>query len=154
MRLSLILAILILVALGCNVYAVADRVQNAERTQRNVEAHIAEEQEGLRVLSAEWTYLTNPDRLERLATSHFGLAPSEGQQYIELAAIPMRDFMNSQPQADAPQLAANTAKAPKTKAGEEAPQIGPETVALPQALQSLPDLAATQINATAGSADE
>lgn len=59
---------------GVMLMDVSHRVQRAERDVRKVERHINREQENIRVLRAEWAYLNEPSRLERLATQGLGLS--------------------------------------------------------------------------------
>src|SRR5690606_14317133 len=57
---------------------------------------IAHQEESLRVLGAEWTYLTNPERLEKIAAKHLNLVPMDGRQYIALTAVPMRAMLDGE----------------------------------------------------------
>jgi cell division protein FtsL len=84
-------AALVLLCLCAAVYRVADHVESRKKELRQVNAQIANEGEALRVLSAEWTYLTNPARLEKLAVSYLKLQPMDGRQYIAASAIPLRN---------------------------------------------------------------
>jgi hypothetical protein len=53
---------------------------------------IGKEQESLRLLSAEWSYLNQPARLEKLAKAYLGpLAPLKGSQFVKAEDIPMRE---------------------------------------------------------------
>jgi hypothetical protein len=52
---------------------------------------IGKEQESLRLLSAEWSYLNQPARLEKLAKTYLGpLAPLKGSQFVKAEDIPLR----------------------------------------------------------------
>ena len=163
MRLSSIAGLLVLFFLFFGVYAVADKVQLAEKKQARFESKISDEHENLRVLHAEWTFLTNPDRLQKISNDHFQMVPTEGQYYVELAAIPMRDFIEKQEMEKigitsermlaqaAPKPVINETNPVKemvmAQAEIEAPTEPALTpVALPQALP-LPTLTATPISA-------
>ncbi|MDY0029940.1 MAG: hypothetical protein RBR86_08385 [Pseudobdellovibrionaceae bacterium] len=67
LRLSTMVAILMAVLSGVSLFWVSQQVQMLERKQRVIKQQVVSEQEGIRVLEAEWDYLNRPDRLERLA---------------------------------------------------------------------------------------
>ncbi len=96
MRLNLVVLIGILLGLGAAVYNVADRAQQKEKRIARLDRKIAHEQEALRVLGAEWTYLTNPTRLEKIAVKHLNLEPMDGRQYIALGAVPLRATLDAE----------------------------------------------------------
>jgi cell division protein FtsL len=141
MRLNILILVFAMFVLGTGVFSVADKVTLAEKKLNRIERKIAREQESLRVLNAEWTYLTSPTRLEKLAQSHLQIAPIDGGQYIELAAVPMRDFIEKQIQQEA-------------ESGETIDQAAmtpaAQPTALPVAKSVLPVLTATPISVTAG----
>lgn len=68
------------------------RVQELDETLGRINREIIREQEAIQVLKAEWSYLNEPGRLERLARKYTSLAPTEA---VQLAAsveeVPMRD---------------------------------------------------------------
>ena len=80
------------------------RVQELNETLGRINREIIREQEAIQVLKAEWAYLNEPARLERLVREYTALAPTEA---VQLAAsveeIPMRD-----PAVDGPALVAAT----------------------------------------------
>ena len=51
---------------------------------------IADQTRALAVLRAEWTYLTRPDRLEKLARETMGLAPIAPDQIARFADVEAR----------------------------------------------------------------
>lgn len=69
-KLSTLLTFAVALALGVALFWVSQQVQQLERAKRNLESEIASEEEGLRVLSAEWDYLNRPDRIEALAEKY------------------------------------------------------------------------------------
>lgn len=77
------------------VAAVAAFTLNHEtRDLRNelarLEQDLEESRETVRVLHAEWSYLSRPERLEDLALRHLDLAPMAAGQIVELADVPLR----------------------------------------------------------------
>ena len=83
---SLIFAVLS----GALLFYVSQQVQEAERTQKQLQAVIEQEQEALRVLSAEWDYLNRPDRLEALARTYLNMEPMKVESALtSVDAIPM-----------------------------------------------------------------
>lgn len=58
-------------AIGATLFWTSKQVQNAEAVARKQERSIAYERERYAVLEAEWHYLNNPDRLEKLAANNF-----------------------------------------------------------------------------------
>jgi len=86
----------LLVLIGAVLMHISHRVQTAERKIARVDQKIAQEQENIRVLKAEWAYLNSPQRLERLATEGLDLkAPksaaliSNDETLSELFSIPV-----------------------------------------------------------------
>lgn len=60
---------------GAMLLYVSQQVQQAENDLAHVKREINQEQETLRVLRAEWSYLNNPDYLEDLAHDYLDLVP-------------------------------------------------------------------------------
>lgn len=94
MRLSHLVLFTVLCALGACVYHVANLYQTAERQVKRLDVAIERERENIRVLSAEWAYLTNPVRLEKLAQDYLHLQALNGSQLVAVSSVPMRDALN------------------------------------------------------------
>lgn len=62
---------------------VTDGRQNLAELQKNIQ----EEEETLRVLQAEWSYLNQPDRLEKLSQQYLNLQPAKPRQFVDLDAF-------------------------------------------------------------------
>jgi cell division protein FtsL len=90
----LLTAIVTLLLTGSSVFVIAQRMHQAQNELTMHKREIATERENLRVLQAEWTYLNNPDRLEKLATSLFGLQPIDSKQYVALNGLPTTEQMD------------------------------------------------------------
>lgn len=88
-RPGVLLAALVL-ALACGVYALKARVRALEHEIRRTERQISVERIEIGRLRTEWAFLNRPDRLERLAERHLGLAPPDPMRIVALADIPLR----------------------------------------------------------------
>lgn len=63
------------------MYTLEHDTRRGERQAAQLEAEIQHERELIRLLEAEWSNLTRPQRLERLAAEHLKLAPLNPLQY-------------------------------------------------------------------------
>ncbi|MDZ5647454.1 cell division protein FtsL [Nitrospirillum sp. BR 11828] len=78
------------------LYHTSYRVQEEQEHLASLNRQIAQEQQSIQVLRAEWAYLNDPTRLERLATEHLTLRPTKAEQMVAMAAVPVK------PEAPAP----------------------------------------------------
>ena len=141
---------------GTALFHTSEEVQKAREETAQLEGKIAEEKESLRVLKAEWAYLNQPDRLEKLAAEHLDLVPTKGRQLARLDAIPERAQTDNPLTRDNPvpgqttgpvqklitgyapprPLAAtplaNALPAPEKRASPEAPRILPQKAQPPR----------------------
>lgn len=100
---SYILVSLCVLGLAFWAYHVNYATQDREQELRALNAEIADLQEGLSVLRAEWAYLNRPDRLRELAAINFdrlGLLPLEAAQFgaADQVAYPADPLQVIQPQ--------------------------------------------------------
>ena len=72
-------------------------VQALERELVQLDSKILRHQEAIHVLKAEWAYLNEPARLERLSRSYLDLSPVRGSQIVDLAALPGRVAGGAEP---------------------------------------------------------
>ncbi|ASG21115.1 cell division protein FtsL [Nitrospirillum viridazoti] len=72
------------------LYHTSYRVQEEQEHLASLNRQIAQEQQSIQVLRAEWAYLNDPTRLERLATEHSTLRPTKAEQMVALAAVPVK----------------------------------------------------------------
>lgn len=82
------------IALACTasgiLYQTSYRVQEQEERLSRLNRQIVAEQEAIQVLKAEWAYLNDPDRLEKLAAEHLVLQPTKAEQIVSLDQIPLK----------------------------------------------------------------
>lgn len=74
------------------LYRLEHATRAAERQIAAIERKIAAERETIKLLTAEWSSLTRPERLQRLAESHLGLRSGTAAQRVSepelLAQVP------------------------------------------------------------------
>ena len=85
-----IIALALTIALSFGLYDVKYRAQHEEQRISLLERKIAEEQDTMRVLEAEWSYLNAPERLERLTARYLDLAPVRAGQVVSFEDLPSR----------------------------------------------------------------
>ena len=78
------------VVVGGFLFQTTQRVNDGRQRLAVLTADIQEEEESLRVLQAEWSYLNQPDRLEKLSREYLQLSPMKGQQFARTGSIPLR----------------------------------------------------------------
>ncbi len=84
-----IVLILAVVGISVGLYDIKYRAEIAERRVQTIEHQIASEQESIRVLRAEWSYLNQPERLQELARRYTKLEPLQASQIGTFADVPM-----------------------------------------------------------------
>ncbi|HXS39561.1 MAG TPA: hypothetical protein VN766_05200 [Stellaceae bacterium] len=90
-----IILLLLVLAVGYAMFQVKYEVMQQEETLAQLNRQITDSRERLRVLGAEWSYLTRPARLDGLAQQYLDLTPISAAHIVPLSAVPLR--------ADAPQ---------------------------------------------------
>lgn len=89
-RLVNVLAVVILVGSAAWVYRIKyEATWQAEEVSR-LERQISRERAAIAVLTAEWTHLTRPDRIQAIAEKHIGLKPADPRQMVAAVDLPMR----------------------------------------------------------------
>lgn len=89
-RPSTIIWLLLVAAVGYAMFQVKYEVMQQEEALARLNKEIAESREQIRMVDAEWSYLTRPDRLKRLAARYLNLQPIAAAQIGDLAAVPER----------------------------------------------------------------
>jgi len=82
--------LLLVMVVGYAMFQVKYEVMQQEDTLAQLNKQITDGRERIRVLDAEWSYLTRPDRLNRLAARYLDLSPIGSAQIVTLSAVPER----------------------------------------------------------------
>ena len=157
-RLSFLgLCVLFVVIIG-GVYRIANQYQIIERQVNRFDTAAEQEHENIRVLQAEWAFLTNPVRLEKIARDNFQLQPVDGRQVVAVVDIPVRAALDAQDAetkvADNDEDAKTPSAAPQkslphgvTPIASAQPDVTTVATALPAAAtQALPPIDATPVS--------
>src|SRR4029078_10696824 len=89
-------------------------VQALEHELTQLDRKILRHQQDIHMLKAEWAYLKEPARLEKLSRRYLDLSPARGSQMIDLASLPGRAAGEAEPvlaPAGAPLAAGRAARA-------------------------------------------
>lgn len=84
-----LLLVMAVIGLSVGLYDIKYRAESADRHARQLEQRIAKEQEAIRVLRAEWSYLNQPERLQELASRYTQLQPLTAEQIGNFEDVPM-----------------------------------------------------------------
>ena len=81
--------IALVAALAFGLYKLKYEVQELEARSAAIQRAILSEQEAIRVLKAEWSFLNNPKRLAELAQRYLELGPLGAGRVVRLEQIPI-----------------------------------------------------------------
>lgn len=104
-------------ALACaalGLYLVADRVKERERVLAELEEQARRDRHAITVLRAEWAFLNEPQRLQRLAVSHLDLTLTDATRIGGWHDVPLAG--GDLPPAPAPMPEKPDLNAPKVEA--------------------------------------
>ncbi|OYQ32402.1 hypothetical protein CHU95_16500 [Niveispirillum lacus] len=73
------------------LYQTSYKAQEQEQELSRLNRAIVSEQEAIQVLKAEWAYLNDPTRLEKLSAEHLLLQATNAAQIANLAGLPDKD---------------------------------------------------------------
>ena len=90
MRKSVLLWLVLATFCGIALFHTSQKVHDEREKLAHLSQSIGKEEESIRVLQAEWGYLNQPHRLEKLAQNYLKLAPFKGRQFAKLEDIPLR----------------------------------------------------------------
>jgi hypothetical protein len=89
-RAATILWVALAALVGVGLFQLKHEVQALDEELVRLNRQIAEEHRTIHVLKAEWSYINQPQRLERLAQRHLDLVPMMPQQITRLGDVPRR----------------------------------------------------------------
>jgi hypothetical protein len=89
-RPSTVIWLCLVIAVGYAMFQVKYEVMQQEETLAHLNKQITNGREQIRVLDAEWSYLTQPSRLEKLSDKYLGLIGINSSQIRTMAALPER----------------------------------------------------------------
>ncbi|MBI1214458.1 MAG: hypothetical protein GC185_01405 [Alphaproteobacteria bacterium] len=75
---------------GAVLFRTSQKVTDGHAQLAQITQNIREEEESIRVLRAEWSYLNQPARLEKLSGQYLHLQPMTGRQMVKPADLPQR----------------------------------------------------------------
>ncbi len=89
-RLTFYLWPVLLAASFVGLYQMKSMVEEREKDLAQLRRVIADEKETIQILRAEWAYLNQPARLQRLAAAHSDTKPLAGRQLTTIGLWPDR----------------------------------------------------------------
>lgn len=90
-RLRFLVVFVMAACSGALLLRVSQNVQHAEENLAQLQAAIAQEENSTSFLKAEWAYLNNPERLEKLANKYTDLVPpSTAMMAVDANDVPPR----------------------------------------------------------------
>lgn len=78
---------LLAVVCGTVLFHTSQEVTDGRNALRRMDRELTREEESIRVLKAEWSYLNQPERLEKLAAQYLDLQPLQGRQFARISDI-------------------------------------------------------------------
>jgi cell division protein FtsL len=90
MRWSYLFWLVVLAGAAATLFEIKHEVQALEEELLMTERRIRNERETIEVLRAEWSFLNQPARIERLAREHLGLVPLSPDQIVRVDRLPPR----------------------------------------------------------------
>jgi len=123
-RAATILWIALVACVGYGMFQVKYEVQQLEDELTRVNKSIASSKNAIHVLNAEWSFLTQPNRLDQMSKRYLTLGPIGNPQIGQLENLPHPPTAPAT--VSAPAVAANSPKAPaSTPAPATAPAAHP-----------------------------
>lgn len=81
---SFLLGALLIVFVGVSAYWIKSEAYERQTRLATLEAGIAAEKDRIMVLRTDWSYLTRPDRIQKLSEEMLSFAPVEPQRILDL----------------------------------------------------------------------
>ena len=112
-------AFVVTVMLTYGLYTMKHEVQRLESKLQSLHKQLASEREAVRILRAEWSFLNNPERIEKLTARHLDLTPVSVHRISAMARLPFKEVSD---RADIPDRAAQTSSAKLSARPTRAPE--------------------------------
>jgi hypothetical protein len=90
-----IAALALTAAVSYGLYELKYEVQGLERRYDDLSRELLNEQDAVHILKAEWSYLTRPYRVQKLADRFLPLRPTQPTQITHLRKLPLRQLSNN-----------------------------------------------------------
>ena len=84
-----VLSVVLVIAVSIGLYNLKYKVEAQERERASLVQETVNERDAIRILRAEWSYLTQPERLQSLADRHLDLVPLKASQIATFDDLPM-----------------------------------------------------------------
>ncbi|MCC9620236.1 hypothetical protein LPB41_00920 [Thalassospira sp. MA62] len=89
-----IIGLVLTIMIGTGTYWVSHQVERLEKQYANIQSDILAEQENIHVLEAEWSYLNNPERIERLSQQYLSLRQIDVVQMANIDSLPQNSDLH------------------------------------------------------------
>ena len=86
---TIITWIIFILPIALGLFYVKHVVSNLENDLASLNKSIKSDKEEIHVLTAEWTYLSRPERVKQLSAKYLDLAPTKSTQVADINQIPM-----------------------------------------------------------------
>ena len=87
MRRSVVLGFFVSLGVAVGLFHLKYKVAEQERHLAKISQEVYQTDESIHLLQAEWSYLNEPGRLQKLAETHLGLSTSETVQLVTFQQI-------------------------------------------------------------------
>ncbi|HCX14159.1 MAG TPA: hypothetical protein DGZ24_02435 [Rhodospirillaceae bacterium] len=93
MKISTLMWLVLIITVGVSMFLLKYKVQALEEELVFKQVQIAKDRDAVRVLEAEWAYLNDPERLQRLSAEYLGFVSPKSDQIKTISALPFREGM-------------------------------------------------------------
>jgi hypothetical protein len=125
-RITTLLWVALMAVAGGTVMHVSYQVRRVDRHLAELTVKTRQEQDAIRILSAEWDSLNDPGRIDALSRRYLSLAPTPIQRVVTLEDIPLKPSADQIARLEAQaQTKPGKDRAPARKAAPDAKFAGP-----------------------------
>ena len=97
MRWITMVTLLLLLGVSYGLYQLKYRVEGLQHRAEQLNSQIADDRRAIKVLGAEWAYLTRPQRLQRLSGEFLPLIPVHADQIAAMDELPLKPVIGLEP---------------------------------------------------------